>query len=180
MIALNARGAVGVGPVGAAADRVAEDLDRRLRDVLVEVRRARLAEVLQLSGRVITCLDARPRPGAGELAEPLEAGVRPRPTTSTTVGPGTTRHSGTSPRSLRDATRARRVHPSLPGGPVGAWRVLSQRASWLGPFGRFGRFLRGRGLGPQRGPRVIAGGCQGIARHAGGTLRTKTVQTVQT
>jgi hypothetical protein len=45
MIALNASGgAVGVVAIGDAADRMAEDFDRRLGDVLVVVRRTRLAE----------------------------------------------------------------------------------------------------------------------------------------
>lgn len=40
------RGAMGVVAIGNAADRMAEDLDRGLRDVLVIVRRTRLAKIL--------------------------------------------------------------------------------------------------------------------------------------
>src|SRR5438128_1875192 len=49
------RGAVGVVPVGDAADRVAQDLDRRLGDVLVVVGGARLAQILQLPWLLPAC-----------------------------------------------------------------------------------------------------------------------------
>src|SRR5262249_60685250 len=72
------RGAVGVVAVGDAPDRVAQNLYRRLGQLLIVVRRARLAKVLQLPGLVHARLDVRPRPDAGESAQLLEVGVGAR------------------------------------------------------------------------------------------------------
>ena len=82
------RGAVGVVAVGDPADRVAEDLDRRLRDVLVVVRRAGLPQVLQLPRLLPAGLDVRPRLDAGQAAQRLEAGVRPCPAAEEDGGVG--------------------------------------------------------------------------------------------
>ena len=71
--------AVRVVAVGDAADRMAEDLDRRLRHVLVIIRRTRLAEGLQLPGLVLTRFDICPGLDPGEAVEPLGAGVWPCP-----------------------------------------------------------------------------------------------------
>jgi hypothetical protein len=65
--------------IGDPADRLAEDLDRRLGDVLVVVRRAGLSQVLQLPGLLITGLGVQSRLDTSERAERLEAGDRPGP-----------------------------------------------------------------------------------------------------
>ena len=81
-IALNASGGVQArsgSSEGDAADRMAEDLDRRLRHVLVIIRRTRLAEGLQLPGLVLTRFDICPGVDPGEAVEPLGAGVWPCP-----------------------------------------------------------------------------------------------------
>ena len=70
---------MGVVAIRDAADRMAEDLDRRLGDMLVVVRRTGLPEILQLPGLVFTRFDVRPWLDAGEIAERLEAGVRACP-----------------------------------------------------------------------------------------------------
>src|SRR5579885_3498292 len=62
------RGAMGVVAVGDAPDRVAQDFDGRLGQVLVVVRRARLPQVFQLPGLLHARLDVCPRPDAGEGA----------------------------------------------------------------------------------------------------------------
>jgi hypothetical protein len=51
---------------------MAQDLDRRLRDVLVVVRRAGLLEILQLPGLVFSSLDVRPQLDSSEVAELFE------------------------------------------------------------------------------------------------------------
>ena len=60
-----------------AADRVTQNLDARLRQILIIVRRTRLAEVLRFPGFVQPSLDIRPRLDAGEDAQLLEADPRP-------------------------------------------------------------------------------------------------------
>jgi hypothetical protein len=60
------RGSVGVVAIGDAADRMAENLDRRLGNVLVVVGRARLAQILQLPRPLFTGFDVRSRLDAGE------------------------------------------------------------------------------------------------------------------
>lgn len=61
-----------------AAHRMAENLDRRLGDMLVVVRRASLPEILQLPGFVRARLNVRPRLDAREIAEFPEAAIGPR------------------------------------------------------------------------------------------------------
>ena len=68
---------VGFVAVGDPADRVPEDLHRRLRRVLVVVRRAGLAEVLELPRLLSASLDVQPRLDPRELEERLKPGVRP-------------------------------------------------------------------------------------------------------
>ena len=51
------RGSVGVVAIGDTADRMTEDLDRRLGHVLVVVRRTGLAQVLELPGLLLSGLD---------------------------------------------------------------------------------------------------------------------------
>src|SRR5262249_61570086 len=75
------RGSVGVVAIGDAADRMAEDLDRRLGDVLVVVHRARLAQILQLPRLFPARLDIRLWSDAGQRTERLEAGVWSRTAT---------------------------------------------------------------------------------------------------
>src|SRR5579885_2970031 len=61
-----------------AADRVTQNLDRRLRQILIVVRRKGLAEVLQFPRFVPPSLDIRPRLDASEDTQFLEARVRTR------------------------------------------------------------------------------------------------------
>jgi hypothetical protein len=52
---------VGVVAIRDPTDRMAQDLHRRLGDVLVVVRRASLPQVLQLPGLLLAGLDVQPR-----------------------------------------------------------------------------------------------------------------------
>jgi hypothetical protein len=63
-----------------SADRMAQNLYRRLGDVLVIVRRARLPQVLQVPELLLASLDVQPRLDAGQTAKRLEASVRACPT----------------------------------------------------------------------------------------------------
>ena len=82
------RGPVGVVAIRDPADRMAQDLDRRLGDVLVIVRRAGLPQVLQLPRLLLARLDVQPRLDAGEAAQRLEASVRARPAAEEDGGVG--------------------------------------------------------------------------------------------
>src|SRR5262249_4306948 len=64
--------------VGDPADRVTEDLDRRLRDVLVVIRGTSLAKVLELPGFFRAGLHVRSRPNTREGAKLLKPGIGPR------------------------------------------------------------------------------------------------------
>jgi hypothetical protein len=77
-IALYAKGLGGAMSVCDAAHRTAENLDRRLGDMLVVVRRASLPAILQLPGFVRARLNARPSLDAREIAEFTEAAIWPR------------------------------------------------------------------------------------------------------
>jgi len=55
--------------VGDALDRLAQNLDRRLGDVLVAIRRTGLAQVLELPGIVLTSFGVGPWLYASEIAE---------------------------------------------------------------------------------------------------------------
>lgn len=66
-----------VMPVGDAADRVAQNLDRRLRHVLVVVRRARFAQIFEHPCAFLPGLDVRLVPDAREVAKFPEATVWP-------------------------------------------------------------------------------------------------------
>ena len=57
--------------IGDSANRMTEDLDRRLRDVLVVVRRTRLSKILEHPGLVFAGFDVRLGLDAGEIAELL-------------------------------------------------------------------------------------------------------------
>src|SRR5438067_1368 len=67
---------MGVMAVRDPADRVAEDFDRRLREMLIVVCRARLAKILEFPRFFDAGLDIRLRSNAGESAQLVEAGVR--------------------------------------------------------------------------------------------------------
>src|SRR5439155_3509890 len=84
------RRAVGVVAVGDAADGVPEDLHRRLGHVLVVVRRARLAEVLELPQFLRTRLGVGPGLDARQRTERLKAafGRAPPPRKTGTSGRG--------------------------------------------------------------------------------------------
>jgi hypothetical protein len=69
---------VGVVAIRDAADRMAQDLHRRLGDMLVIVCRAGLPQVLQLPGLLIAGLNIHPRLSSGEPAQRLEASIRAR------------------------------------------------------------------------------------------------------
>ena len=119
------RGAVGVVAVRDPADRVAEDLDRRLGDVLVVVRRARLPQVLQLPGLLLAGLDVQPRLDAGEVAQRLEASVRARPAAEEDGGVGARvlRHDalevGVHDAVHRPVERLAGLHPAVEQPPPG-------------------------------------------------------------
>ena len=66
---------MGVVAIGDPADRVAQDLHRRLGHVLVVVRRAGLAKVLQLPRLLPAGLDVQPGLDAGERTDRLEPGL---------------------------------------------------------------------------------------------------------
>jgi hypothetical protein len=66
---------VGVVAIGDAPDGVAQDLDGRLGKVLVVVRRAGLAKVLEFPGVIHPGLDIFPWLDAGQSAKLLEACV---------------------------------------------------------------------------------------------------------
>src|SRR5262249_58462268 len=87
------------------ADGMAQYLHRRLGDVLVIVRRARLPQVLQLPGLLLAGLDVQPRLDAREAAQRLEPGVRARPTPEEDGGVGA--------RVLRHETPEMRVRHSV-------------------------------------------------------------------
>ena len=72
------RGAVGIVAVRDAADRVAQDFDRRLGQVLVVVCRTCFPKVLEFPRLLHPGFDVRPRLDAGQCAQFLEACVRAR------------------------------------------------------------------------------------------------------
>ena len=116
-------GAVGVAAVRDPADRIAQDLDRRLRDVLVKVRRARLPQVLQLPGLLLTGLDVQPRlmPARPHSAWKQAFGLAPPPG-SNGVCPG---------RSWNSPARDARLTPL----PIAARRAPARvtRSGVVGP-----------------------------------------------
>jgi hypothetical protein len=71
-----------------AADRVTQNLDGRLGQVLIVVRRTRLPEVLQFPRLVYASVDLRPRLDASEDAKLLEACVWACSPASTLRRPG--------------------------------------------------------------------------------------------
>src|SRR5262249_58420637 len=62
------RAAMRIVPIGDPADGMTQDLDGRLRQVLIVVCRTSLAEILELPGFLRAGLDVYPRFDAGELA----------------------------------------------------------------------------------------------------------------
>jgi hypothetical protein len=71
---------MGVVAIRDTADRMPQDLDRRLGDVLVIVRRASLPQILQLPRLLLAGLNVQPGLDACEATERLEANVRTRTT----------------------------------------------------------------------------------------------------
>ena len=69
--------AMSVMPVSDSADCMTKDFDGRLRNVFVIVGRTRLAEILQMPGDLLACLDVQFRANTCKMTECHECRVGP-------------------------------------------------------------------------------------------------------
>src|SRR5271157_238667 len=105
--------------IGDSANRMAEDLNRRLRKVLIVVRGTSLAEVLEHPGLVFTILHVCLGHDAGQIAELPKSSVRARssPKEKRIVGARILRHDaldvGVDDAIHRPVKSLARLHPTV-------------------------------------------------------------------